>query len=213
MSEFTSGQLLLASHKEAIRKHAIPGSLLKVLDEKWVAFLTGEDNYIDFHEAPAFIYQLSIDAPVLYFCNYGDHFWGYRIFSEGKEVASLRISYEFDEELIMKIFEERYPDNDLYELFTTDYHNEINKYIEVNGLQEKAFNDLFDECNVTAFKLFNLTDEQIDNLTSILNPNYFREQDNIFNLVDEFKEIVGIDEMSWIRYERVEEDEDYEERF
>lgn len=103
MSEFTSGHLLLASHKESIRKHAIPGSLIKELDDKWVAYLTRNDNYLEYQEAPYYIYQLSNDAPALNFCNFSDHFWGYRIFSKGKEIAYLRISYEFSEEIIIEV--------------------------------------------------------------------------------------------------------------
>ncbi|MBD0381454.1 hypothetical protein [Paenibacillus sedimenti] len=212
MSEFTSGHLLLAGHKEAIRKNAVPRSLIKVLDEKWIAYLTRNDSYLEYQEAPDYIYQLSYDAPVLNFCNLSDHFWGYRIFNGGQEVAYLRISYEFLEEIIIEIFKERYPEKEILELYG-DMHEEISKEVIENGIFDEAIEHLFDESNVSAFKLFDISEKQIDKLKSILNPSYFREHKKIYQLVEEFKEIIGINEMSWIRHERVEEDEGYEEIF
>ncbi|MBB3073514.1 hypothetical protein FHS14_006573 [Paenibacillus baekrokdamisoli] len=203
----------MASQKEAIRKHAVPGSLIKVLDEKWVAYLTHDDNYLEYQDAPDYIYQLSNDAPVLYFTNFSDHFWGYRIFSNGQEIAYLRISYELPGEIIHEILQERYPDKEIFELYDDDLQEEISKEVFENGILDDAIEQLFDECNVSAFKLFDITNEQIEKLRLILNPTYYREHKKLFNLVDEFKEIVGINEMSWIRHERVEEKEDYEEMF
>lgn len=151
--------------------------------------------------------------PVFNFCNLSDHFWGYRIFNYGQEVAYLRVSYEIFEETIIKIFEERYPDKEILELYDGDLHEEISREVVENGILDGVIEKLFDESNVSAFKLFDVSEEQIDQLKSILNPSYFREHKSIFQLVEEFKEIIGINEMSWIRHERVEEDEDYDEIF
>lgn len=212
MSEFTSGNLLLAAHQDAIRKIAVPGSILKVLDETWIAYLTSHDDFIDRGEAPSFILQLSALAPVLSFCNFADHCWGHRIFSEGKEVANLTISYEMEEELFIRIFEEKYPDKEIVELYT-EYREEIENEITEHQLLEHEADRLFENCNVDAFRLFNVSAEQIAKLRSILNPDYYREIDHIFEHVEEFKDALGINEMSWIRYELIEENEEFDEKF
>ncbi|MNI59314.1 hypothetical protein D3C73_1144710 [compost metagenome] len=124
----------------------------------------------------------------------------------------MRISYEFPEEIIFEVFEERYPDREILDLYG-ELHEEISKEIIENGILDDAVEQLFNECNVLAFKLFDITDEEIDKLSSILNPIYFRDHKKIYQLVEEFKEIIGIHEMSWIRHERVKEDGDYEEIF
>lgn len=198
MSEFTSGHLLLASHKEVVRKYAIPGSIIKELDEKWIAYLTSDDNYLEQLEGPDVIYQLSKEAPVLNFCNLGDHLWGYRIFNNGQEVAYLRISYEMEEEIIIKIFEERYPDKDILKLYG-GYHEEISQEVLENGILEDEIEHLFDKSNASAFKLFDISDEQIEKLKSILNATYYKEHKNLYLFVEEFKDIIGIGEISWIR--------------
>ncbi|MFC4777764.1 hypothetical protein ACFO9Q_13280 [Paenibacillus sp. GCM10023252] len=212
MSEFTSGHLMLAAHIGAVKKNAIPGSIIKQLDDKWIVYLTPNDNYLESEHVPEYIITLSNDAPVLYFSNFGDHFWGYRIFSEGNEIAYLRISYELEEELIIKTFEERYPEQDRFDYYDGEYQEEIIQFIEENGLFEVALNEMFAECNVMSFRLFNMTDEQVDKLSMILSSSNYREIDNVYSLVDEFKEIAGIHEMSYIRYERVAEDGEYESK-
>lgn len=204
MSEFTSGHLMLASHKEIIHNLAIAGAVVKQLDEKWVGFFTPYDHYLDNQNAPDFVYKLSKDAPVLFFCNFEDHFWGYRIFSEGREVAYLRIFYEMEEEIIIESFKEKYPGRDILELYDEAYEEISAEIVEQGGL-EKAIDGLFNECNVEAFQLFGISDEQLEKLRIILNSNYFKSHENIFDLVEEFKECVGIEEMSWISHDRVDE--------
>jgi hypothetical protein len=73
-------------------------------------------------------------------------------------------------------------------------HEEISKEVIENGILDDAVEQLFDECNVSAFRLFEITDEQIDKLRSILNPTYYRNHKKLYQFVEEFKEIVGINE-------------------
>lgn len=204
MSEFTSGHLMLALHKEIIHNHVIAGAVVKQLDEKWVSFFTPDDHYLEYQNAPEFVYKLSKDAPVLFFCNFEDHFWGYRIFSKGQEVAYLRISYELEEEIIIERFKEKYPGRDILELYDGAYDEVAAEFLEQGGL-EKAIDGLFSESHVEAFKLFDISDEQIEQLRFILNSNYYKSHENIFDLVEEFKECVGIVEMSWKSHDRVDD--------
>ncbi|WP_159888668.1 hypothetical protein [Paenibacillus puerhi] len=104
---------------------------------------------------------------MLYFCNLSDHFWGYRIFNNGQEVGYLRISYEIEEEIVIKTFEGRYPDKDILELYG-ELHEEISKEVRENGILEDEAKHIFDKSNVSAFKLFNISDEQIEELKSVL---------------------------------------------
>ncbi|KRF21744.1 hypothetical protein [Paenibacillus sp. Soil787] len=54
-----------------------------------------------------------------------------------------------------------------------------------------------------AFRLFALKDEQIKAIEALLAGNLAFGEDE-FVAVEKFKELLGIEEMSWIRYERTE---------
>jgi hypothetical protein len=125
---------------------------------------------LEYENAPSFIYELSKEAPVLYFCNFGDHFWGYRIFSAGREAAYLRFPYELEEEALIAFFKAKYPARDILELYGEDYDEIRAAFLEEGGL-EHAEQELFQECHVEAFRLFEVPEERIAMLRSMLTAN------------------------------------------
>lgn len=84
--------------------------------------------------------------------------------------------------------------------------------LEENNVFEEEFKRVFDGCNIEAFRLFGCNDEQINQLNSILNVDYINNGiEKNMSLAEEFKSIIGISEMFFVRYDRVVEYEEYEE--
>lgn len=114
MSEFTSGNLLLSKDRNIIKQCNVSSLILKELNNKWAVFFT-EDNYIE-SEVPNYIIEVSKECPILYFYNYEDYGWGYRIISKGEEVAKLMINYSLEDDIITEIIQQRYPEiEDIFE--------------------------------------------------------------------------------------------------
>lgn len=211
MSEFTSGNILLSEARETVRKHARKGSAIVQLNDKFITYLT-EDIYID-EQVPGHIVELSRETPVLYFYNFGDHHWGYRLLVQGKEEASLHISYEFEEEVAYQIAEERYPDKEFDELLFGGLMEELKEELEANAIFEERFEAIFNKCHPELFSSLHVSEEQISSLREILNTEYIHHDvDEGMELVEEFKRILGIEEMSY-RHDRILDNGEYDELF
>lgn len=202
MSEFTSCNLILAEDRKFVENSLYDDSIIKSLDYKWSIYLT-KDFYMEGEAIPKHILQISERCPIFYFFNYSDHFWGYRVLHKSMEIAKFRISYEFDEELIFEYAKERYPDKDIMDLYEEGIYDELKKEINDNNLLEKELRNIFDSSNIEMFKLFKLSDLQINSLKNIISFEYFSKLDNKWNLVEEFKKVLGISEISYISYESV----------
>lgn len=209
MSEFTSGNILLSEAREVVRAHARKGSGIVQLNDKFIAYIT-EDIYID-EQVPGYIVELSRETPVLYFYNFGDHHWGYRLLVQGKEEASIHISYEFEEEITYEIAEERYPDKAFDELFSDGFMEELREELVANAIFEERFEATLNHCHPELFSLLNASEEQIVRLREIFNTEYIHHDiDEGMELVEEFKSILGIEEMIY-RNDRISDDGDYDE--
>lgn len=212
MSEFTSGTILLAKDREVVRKHAVKGSVIMQLNDKFIAYLT-EDNYIG-ELVPESIIQLSQEIPLLYFYNFEDHHWGYRLLVQGEEVGDLHIAYEYEEEIAYSIAKKKYPDMGFNELYFGGLLEEIREELEAGSVFKESFEAIFNNCRLELFSLLAVSDEQISRLKGILNTDYINHDiSEGMELADEFKTILGIEEMSFIRHERVVESGEYDELF
>jgi hypothetical protein len=212
MSEFTSGYLSLKTNQfiDCITKNS---SVIRIgqLNSVWAIFLT-EDTNLD-NSAPESIKQISIEIPVLYFYNFEDHCWGYKIFESGKEIADFELDYEAKNTMVIKLAQKLFPDKDIIEsLYIDDEGSEIREQLEVQV--EDNYLEMVRECyentNIYSFKLFNLSESAIKKLKTILSIEYLQTLDAHHDLVEEFIEIIGISEMSWIRVDRL---ESFDERF
>lgn len=76
---------MLAKDKEAVRKYAVKGSVMLQLNDKFVVYLS-EDVYIG-EIIPESMIQLSQEIPLLYFYNFEDHHWGYRLLVQGEKAG------------------------------------------------------------------------------------------------------------------------------
>ncbi|AET61215.1 hypothetical protein HPL003_22455 [Paenibacillus terrae HPL-003] len=200
MSEFTSGSLSLLKHKEAILDY--DPMYMKGLNGKWFVFITKDTGVSE--EIPVSLFQISEKIPVLYFYNFEDHCWGYRVVYNSQEIASLHISYELVDTMIMKLAEERYPEEDHVEFLYIDprgekIRNELIEEVQRSNEYNEKIVKQFTNCNLDTFRLFELDNERIKQLDNILNNNYYTQLESKHQLVEEFKELLNIQEMSWIR--------------
>ncbi|MBY0014092.1 hypothetical protein [Paenibacillus typhae] len=209
MSEFTSGSLFLKIHRDRVIMEAPKGALLKDFSNSWTVLLT-EDNYAEELRAPEYIYSISKEVPLLYFYNYEDHFWGYRIFHMGEEVGDIHVSREFKEEVVSNFARKRYPEKRYFELVVSGKLDELRKELKKDGVFEDVFSRIFSRSNVEQFKLFGFTEETIQKLSQLLDIEKANTITKTFKLVDKFKKIINIEEMTNIRHERILEFQKYD---
>jgi hypothetical protein len=201
MSEFTFGFLVRNTElNEQFVKKLANTPLMRPLNSDWLVL-----NYEDWgiHQS---ILTLSKSTPVLLFHNAEDHGWGFEIFQNGEGISKLDISYEMEEEFILKEFEKRYPDMEDY--FEFMYMNPEGQEIYAKLKEEMDISEKVEEqfasCDINAFKLLSVDENQIKELYTILTPGHLLSLEDIFELVEEFKRILGMEEMSWIRPDRPE---------
>jgi hypothetical protein len=111
MSEFTAGILFLAKHTDEVQVAAQELNqryIVRKLNEEWAA-LFPEDSNIRRPELTYWLRKHSHLIPFLYFQHPADHGWGYNIFKDGQEVASLYLSYELDFNMWLDLAQQRYP--------------------------------------------------------------------------------------------------------
>lgn len=202
MSEFTAGNLILHSNKQALTEYQ--PKYIEELNDNWIVFMT-EDTYVS-DGVPESIFAISEKIPVLYFYNFEDHGWGYSIVHQSEITACLNVSYETEFTLLVHLAAERYPEEeDPIELIFSPEGNaileELTLELQRSDQLAVALDKQFENRNVDQFKLFQVSDEQIDRLAAILHTEYFISAKH--QLVEEFKDILNLTEMSWIRADRV----------
>lgn len=177
MSEFTYGNIIRTDDKPKLVEHLPSGTPTLQLNEEWVAFFTtGDGEFV----ASQQLGTLSEHCPILYFTNLEDHGWGFEIFHKGEVVSNLQVMYDL-------------MDGEVEELLTE--HGEEAIHMLSGFLNQRP--------SAEAFRLFGLKDEQIEAIEALLAGNLAFDEDE-FVAVENFKELLGIKEMSWVRYERTE---------
>ncbi|MCZ8519881.1 hypothetical protein [Paenibacillus caseinilyticus] len=208
MSEFTYGTAVRAEHMDKIRKHAPNGSAaILPLSEHWVGVFTRDDGESGGPEE--FLSTLSTECPALYFYNLEDHHWGYTLWHEGDMISSVHVSYEMETELMFKIFRERYPDKRASFLMTKEgeaVQQQIEKELAQGDNYAAALRKHFETAYPEDFKLFGLDERTVEALRELLTAESFLRGDA---RVGTFKALTGLEEFSWVRYERIER---YEEQ-
>ncbi|MGO4547358.1 hypothetical protein AB4Z29_21475 [Paenibacillus sp. 2TAB23] len=201
MSEFTAGNLTLVSFKEQITSDQL--SYIKELNEDWLVFFTDETGVSD--EPSEAVNDLSGDVPVLFFHNAEDHGWGYRIIHKKELLAKVDVNYELEESMLMQLVEKRHPDiDDPIELLYIDDEGEAlrARYMEeisASSELQQAIALQFSSRNVEHFKLFNIDAEKIQKLNGLLTYENWLQLESPWQLVEQFKELLNLEEMSWIR--------------
>ncbi|GEM_PF-2031776 len=206
MSEFTSGNLLLKKNRNVLeRKERNKDFIIKDINEKWTALFT--EDYYDDTEIPNYILDISQQCPVCYFFNYEDHGWGYRIFFNRKELANINISYELEFYTIVEIAQEIYPrEEDIIEFLCCteegkEVYEQIREEIVTSDIYINSIRDQFANSNADVFTLFEISEDIIDRFKIILTPEHLLKLESKFELVEEFKKLIGIEEMEWMSFD------------
>ncbi|WP_400164819.1 hypothetical protein ACAF76_006045 [Brevibacillus sp. TJ4] len=180
------------------------------VNQEWNAFFL-QDEWLETPVTLCFLLRLSKQCvPLLWFHDAEDNGWGFRLFDGGYEVSSGTISYSLDVEMAEAEFSRLYPEIDLQEgvieseeirlayeeilervVRSEAYRHEVGKGI--NRLKPQSFNRIVGPKQVqqlrSLFDLRLLTDVDEETGASLL-----------YDSVDLFKEILGIEEMVWVNY-------------
>ncbi|AIQ53983.1 hypothetical protein [Paenibacillus sp. FSL R7-0331] len=181
MSEFTYGNIIRAVDKTKLIGNLPAGTPTLKLSEEWIAFFTSEDGEF---AASQQLKTLSEHCPILYFTHLEDHGWGFELFHKGEVVSNLQVMYELIDYEFKELMEE-YEDVD---------SSIFDGYLNQNPRPE-------------AFRVFGLKEEQIQSIEELLAGNLAFDEEE-FATVEQFKELLGIEAMSWIRYERTDDREE-----
>ncbi|WFR61718.1 hypothetical protein P9222_25550 [Paenibacillus amylolyticus] len=205
MSEFTAGNLTITKYKDRIEQSN--PIYFAELNDKWLLFFTKETEVND--EVPIDILTTSEEIPILYFYNFEDHGWGYSIILKGQIISKFDLSYEFEDNLLIEIIEEDFPEADPHEFLYTNSEGEaLREKLKKSENFNNSIKNLFIDCALDNFKLFELESDKIDQLKTIMNYEYINALESYFNLVDQFKDILQIKEMSWISSDHIEDLQD-----
>ncbi|MNN43778.1 hypothetical protein D3C81_1580330 [compost metagenome] len=109
---------------------------------------------------------------------------------------------------------ERYPEKSFRELLFGGILKKIREELEAGSLFEEKLEELFNDSRPEEFRLLGASGAQIEKLREILNINFINHDINEgMELSDEFKQALGMEEMSFIRHERIVKSERYDEIF
>ncbi|MCA9906011.1 MAG: hypothetical protein KC547_19275 [Anaerolineae bacterium] len=202
MSEFTSGILYLRKHHElaqrAIAQLPIP-YLIHDLNTNWSGLFT-PDEYLQQKGLLDWLHHHSIDLPILRFEHPADHGWGYTVFRQGAQTASLWVNYEISYNMWRDFAEQRYPGTDVHLTLTDEEARTIHEEVRRSDVYQKAVRKQFATINVSEFAAFGLSAEHIAQLSAILSDEWYLDSDRMLRQVEEFKRILNIKEMAWKSY-------------
>ncbi|WDF52969.1 hypothetical protein PQ460_11305 [Paenibacillus sp. KACC 21273] len=208
MSEYTIGHLIQRKHSELLED--FNPLFTGHLNEQWTLFFMKDTSFKK--KVPDSIYQISNTVPVLHFDHAEDHGWSYEIISNGISKAHFDYNYELEEISLHQMALDGYPEEDPVELLYTNpdfegVRSQLLTELHQNPAYQEQLQQLFQNCHVEQFTLFEVSPEQIEQLKQIMTQKHLDQLDFMHDLVDQFKEILNLQKMSWISPERLEDDE------
>ncbi|MCD1261416.1 hypothetical protein B5M42_021680 [Paenibacillus athensensis] len=212
MSEFTSG-CLTPNTKKAVAYLTKQSSVIRVapLNEDWIIFLT-EDTYVD-NSVSSAIQHVSSEIPVLYFYNFEDHCWGYKLLEAGRTLAEFELDYEAKHSRVIQLAQQLYPTKDIIEFLYIDIEGQAVREQLEQQVEDQYVNTVriaYQQANIDAFRILGVSGGVLQNLGEIMSVEHFEALQSKHDLVEQFKVALGIPEMSWIRVDRLEA---FDERF
>lgn len=213
MGEFTTGILYPRIYEPKVREalsKADQPHFHRNVNGDWNAFFL-QDEWLEASSTVAFLLKLSKQpVPLLWFHDAEDNGWGFRLFDAGYEVSSGTISYSLDVELAEQEFARLYPHVDLQEEIS-DSDDVRQKYEEI--LDRVVRSELYRRevsKGITRIKpqSFNriVGPKQVQQLRSLFDLQLLTDVDEetgaslLYDSVDLFKEILGIEEMVWVNF-------------
>jgi hypothetical protein len=213
MGEFTTGVLYPRKYEPKVLI-ALPKSrqpyFHKNVNSEWNAFFL-EDEWIETAQSLQFLLQLSSQfVPLLWFHDAEDSGWGFRLFDGGYEVSSATISYSLEVEMAEAEFTRLYPEVNLHEeILENDevrqnYEEILNRIIRSEYFRQEVLKGI-KRFRPNCFGRF-IHAKQVQQLRSLFDLQLLTDIDEetggslLYDSVDLFKEILGIEEMMWVNY-------------
>ncbi|CAM3526557.1 MULTISPECIES: hypothetical protein [Brevibacillus] len=213
MGEFTTGILYPRKYEPKVRNALSKTDqphFHRNVNGDWNAFFL-QDEWLETSNTVSFLLKLSKQPiPLLWFHDAEDNGWGFRLFDAGYEVSSGTISYSLDVEMAELEFARLYPHVDLQEGIS-DSDDVRQKYEEI--LDRVVRSELYRRevgKGITRIKpqSFNriVGPKQVQQLRSLFDLQLLTDVDEetgaslLYDSVDLFKEILGIEEMVWVNF-------------
>jgi len=213
MGDFTTGVLYPRKYEPKVLI-ALPRSrqpyFHKNVNSDWNAFFL-EDEWIETAQTLQFLLKLSSQfVPLLWFHDAEDTGWGFRLFDGGYEVSSATINYSLEVELAEAEFARLYPDVDLHEEIVENdevrqnYEEVLDRVIRSHFYRQEVLKGI-SRFRPACFGRF-VSPKQVQQLRSLFDVQLLTDIDDetgsslLYDSVDLFKEILGIEEMVWVNY-------------
>lgn len=211
MSEFTTGILYPRKFESKVLYHLTKSRqpyFHKNVNDEWNAFFL-QDEWIETADTLRFLLQLSsLYVPLLWFHDAEDSGWGFRLFDGGFEVSSATISYSLDAELAEAEFHRLYPGAPIHdeedEEMRQAYEEILDRIVRSEQFRQEVWKGIT-RVRPQCFGRF-VGQKQIQQLRSLFDINLLTDFDEetggalLYDSVDLFKEILGIEEMIWVNY-------------
>jgi hypothetical protein len=214
MSEFTYGLLYRSSDAAALDPLLDNLAFVNdhdILNDTWHVATLDQDAYgllaqpegtwpedFDIHTQ---LQEVSQAAPLLFFYNAEDHGWGYQLLHQGREVACFDLSYEADYFIAEAALKTAHPDQDIHQCCTADEWETAHKEARASSTYLSQLRKGRLTANPAQFAVFGLAPKALSDLDALLSESSLLHAlggEAFFTLVERFKAILGIEEMSWI---------------
>jgi len=213
MHEFTTG-VLYPKMYEAEVLQALPQCrqpyFHRNVNSRWNAFFL-EDEWLELAGTVQFLLRLSArPVPLLWFHDSDDYGWGFRLFDNGAETAAATIPYALDVELTEAEYLRKHPEvATAEEIVEHDGWREIYEELMEMVVQSEQYRKELTK-GIARFRPHSfarlLTGKQVDQLRSLFDPEFLLDLEEgvgsslLYDSVDLFKEILGMEEMKWVNY-------------
>ncbi|MGE5704899.1 MAG: hypothetical protein ACM32O_20415 [Clostridia bacterium] len=213
MSEFTTGVLYPRKYEPKViltLPKAKQPYFHKRVNNDWNAFFL-QDECIERAETLQFLLGLSAHyVPLLWFHDSEESGWGFRLFDGGLETTSATISYSLDMQLAECQFMSRHPEVEQIEDFwenehlRQEYESILDQVVRSDPFKREVWKGI-SRFRPQCFGRF-LSHKQVQQLGSLFDIQLLTEVEEetggsiLYDSVDLFKEIIGIEEMVWVNF-------------
>jgi len=208
MSDFTFANLILTKDVKLAKRYLEKDRYLCEFNDKWSLLLTSEDNFFDIRgdlNVKDWFYALSEKIPILYFHHPEEDEFGFLILHNRKCVSSLLIQYDYltsANTLAIKFAKELYGKEEGFNYWHIDFGKELGKQVIETNYRDKYIHQILSNTNLDNFKLFEFSDEVIDNLKKLLTWENVANIEYLFDIAENFMSIIGIQDLRFTSYER-----------
>lgn len=203
MSEFSSGIMLRACHKDIALKYMEDNSCLIQLNDFWLCRLS-ENGSINYSEE---VLNLSEHIPLLYISNAEDYGFLLEILHHKKESFIFSIPYGFELVYAFKLGEQLYGDSYTEQMNNDDVEKNIEIEMKKRATEiEAEFQSFFSNINteqVNKFRLFGFEEDTCEKIQHILTCQNYKKDFFGNQMIGELLDTIKLREFHFISYSYV----------